>query len=305
MALSLAVAGCTKDENPMPAHGDGTVKSVSSVATGGGAFRLPFDAALSPDGKTAYFTALAGDGAALFKSPVSGGAPTKLADLVGPGPVDVTSDGQSIVVADPGVETSTGALGAIVSVSASGGTPSVIAGTEGTLPQGLSVSGSRLVFTGVDPADGLPGVFETSGSGGVRTVLKTGLVDPSGVAVASTGEVYVLDQDASGSGMRRIVKVTTNGAAELVNGLRVGFPSGIALAQNGQILLVASTDPTMGKARLERFSLSGGSAGAPATTMIGSFDEPAGLHRAAGFDSYAYVDSGASGSGAVFVVNPQ
>mgnify|MGYP003693578425 CR=1 FL=1 len=53
----------------------------------GMAFRLPFDAALSPDGRTAYFTALAGDGAALFKSPVQGGAATKLADLVGPGAV--------------------------------------------------------------------------------------------------------------------------------------------------------------------------------------------------------------------------
>src|SRR5262249_47397389 len=161
---------------------------VSSVASGGAAFRLPFDAALSPDGKTAYFTALAGDGAALFKSSVRGGAPAKLADLVGPGPVDVTSDAQSILVADPGVATARGALGAIGSVSSWGGNPSVLAGTEGMLPQGLAVSGSRVIFTGVDPADGLPGVFETGASGGVRTLLKTGLNDPSGVTVASTGE---------------------------------------------------------------------------------------------------------------------
>ena len=43
----------------------------------------------------------------------------------------------------------------------------------------------------------------------------------------------------------------------------------------------------------------------PAICTVGSFDEPAGLHRAAQSDSYAYVDSGASGAGTVFVVNPR
>src|SRR5215468_8503702 len=114
VALVLALTGCSKDENSPPPpqmKGDGTVKSVAGAVSGGASFRLPFDAALSPDGKTAYFTALVDDGAALFKVPSAGGMVTKLADLVSPGSLDVTSDGQTVVVADPGSETASGALG--------------------------------------------------------------------------------------------------------------------------------------------------------------------------------------------------
>jgi hypothetical protein len=306
LALSLAVGACSKDETPPPPQqmGDGTVKTVATVVSGGTAFRLPFDAALSPDGKTAYFTALVGDGAALFKSPVTGGAPTKLVDLDAPGAVDVTSDGSTVLVGDPAAEPSPGALGAIVAVPSSGGTSSVLTGTEGSLPQGIAISGRRVVFSGVDPADGVPGVFETSVGGGLSVVLKAGLIDPSGVTLAASGEVYVLDAESDSASTRRIVKIASGSATELVKGLLVGYPAGIAVAENGLYLVVASTDPATGKPRFERFGLSGTAAGAPVDMTIGSFDEPAGLHRAAGADRYAYVDSGANGTGTVFVVNP-
>ena len=40
MALALAIAGCSKDETPPPdAMGDGTVKSVATVVSGGNNFR--------------------------------------------------------------------------------------------------------------------------------------------------------------------------------------------------------------------------------------------------------------------------
>jgi len=214
----------------------------------------------------------------------------------------VTADGQTVVVADPGVESSAGALGAIVTVSASGGMPSVVGGTDGTLPQGVAVSGSRIVFTGADPADGAPAVFETSASGGLITLLKSGLNGPSGVAIAPSGAVYVLDADADGASTR-LLKVGTS--TPLVTDLRPGFPGGLAIAENGLNLLVATSDATTGKGQLERFTVSGTRAGNPASATIGTFDEPAGLHRAAQSDSYAYVDSGASGSGTVFVINRQ
>jgi hypothetical protein len=307
VALVLAIAGCSKDENPPPpaAKGDGTVKSVATVSTGGASFRLPFDATLSPDGKTAYFTALVDDGAALFQVPAAGGTPTKLADLVAPGSVDVTGDGRTVVVADPGVESSTGALGAIVAVSSSGGMPAVIPGTEGTTPRGVAASGNRIVFTGADPADGAPGVFETSPGGGLSTLLKTGLVGPSGVTITPGGDVYVLDAEADGASTSRLLKVSMGAGTALVTGLRAGFPAGVAAAENGLAFLVATTDATTGKAQLERFTTTGTRAGNPVGTTIGAFDEPAGLHRAAQSDSYAYVDSGASDSGTVFVINPR
>jgi hypothetical protein len=306
VALALAIAGCNKDESPPPAmQGDGTVKSVATVVSGGNDFRLPLDATLSPDGKTAYFTAVVDEGAAVLRVPGSGGMPIRLADLVSPGPVDVTGDGRTLVIADPGVETSNGALGAIVTVSSSGGTPSMLAGTEGTLPRGLAVAGNRIVFTGTDPADGAPAVFETSASGGLSILLKAGLFDPSGVAIAPSGEVYVLDAEAEGASARRLLKVSSGAALELVKGLRVGFPAGLAVVENGRNLLLATTDASTGKAQLERWTSAGIRAGDPVGTTIGDFDEPAGLHRAAQADSYAYVDSSANDSGAVFVINPQ
>lgn len=307
LAVTLALAACSSSSNEPPPRtkGDGTVKSVAPVVSGGATFRLPFDAALSPDGKTSYFTALIGDGAALFSSPVMGGSATKMADLVGPGSLDLTADGRTVVVADPAVESSSGALGALLSISSSGGTPAVISGSEGTSPRGVAISGNRIVFTGVDPSDGAPGVFEATVGGGVTTLLKVGLIDPSGVTVASSGEVYLLDAESGGSSTQRIVKVASGTGTELVKGLRAGFPGGIALAENGQALVVVDTDPSTGKARFERFAVSGASAGAPVAMTIGSFDEPAGLHRAASSDTYAYVDSGASDTGTVFIVNPQ
>lgn len=308
LALALAVAGCSSKEGnppPPPAKGDGTVKSIATTVNGGTYFRSPFDAALSPDGRTAYFTALVDEGAALFKVPAAGGNAAKLADLVSPGSLDVTSDGQTVVVADPGVESGTGALGALLTVSASGGTPGMLAGTEGTLPRGVAIAGSRIVFTGTDPSDGAAGVFETSTGGGLTTLLKTGIVEPSGVAIGTGGEVYVLDAEGADATTQHVLKIVNGAATELVTGLRVGFPAGLAIAQNGANLLVASTDPATGKARLERFAVSGMRAGDPFTGTIGGFDDPAGLHRAAQSDSYAYVDSGASGAGTVFVVNPQ
>jgi len=307
LALALAVAGCSKEENPPPppAKGDGTVKSIATAVSGSTAFRLPFDAALSPDGKTAYFTALVGDGAALFMVPAAGGSATKLADLVAPGSLDVSADGQTIVVADPGVEAGTGALGALLTVSASGGNPGQLAGTAGALPRGVAISGGRIVFTGTDPSEGAPGVFETSTGGGLTTLLKTGIVEPSAVAIGTGSEVYVLDAEGNGASTQHVLKIASGTATEVVKGLRTGFPAGLAVAENGANLLVATTDPSTGKARIERYSVSGMAAGDPFTGTIGAFDEPAGLHRAARSDSYAYVDSGASGAGTVFVVNPQ
>ena len=85
MALALAIAGCSKDETPPPdAMGDGTVKSVATVVSGGNNFRLPLDAALSPDGRTAYFSALVDEGAALFRVPASGGTPMPVTPLESP-----------------------------------------------------------------------------------------------------------------------------------------------------------------------------------------------------------------------------
>jgi hypothetical protein len=304
-ALAAAVlVACHNDENP-PAKGDGSVHAVSPVVMGSSTFRLPLDAALSPDGKTAYFTALADDGAALFKAPASGGMPTKLADLLAPLGVEVSADGNSVLVADTAVESSDGALGAIVSVPSGGGSPSTLSGTVGALPRGIGISGDRVVFSGVDPADGVPGIFQVGANGGaLTTVQKSGLIDPTGVAVASTGEVYALDAESEGSATRRIVKVAGGNVTVLTQGLRVGFPAGIALAQNEHVLVVASTDPASGRNRFERFTLAGALAGAPANTGVANFSDAAGLHRAQRADTYAFVDSSANDTGTVFVVNP-
>ena len=307
LALALAVSGCSKDENPPPPppQGDGTVKSVATAVNGGTTFRLPFDAALSPDGKTAYFTALVDEGAALFKVPTAGGMVTLLADLVSPGSLDVTSDGQTVVVADPGVESGAGALGAMLTVSASGGSPSVLTGTVGTLPGAWP---SPVV------ASSSPGPIPPTAPRACSRPPPAAVSPPSSSPESSSRREWRLVRPArcTSSTPRAMAparstssRIVSGTATELVKGLRVGFPAGLAVAQNGANFLVASTDPATGKARLERFAVSGMRAGNPFTDTVGSFDNPAGLHRASRSDTYAYVDSEASGAGTVFVVNPQ
>ena len=114
------------------ALGSGNIKDLTAAATAGSDFHLPLDAALSPDGKTAYFAAVNATGdAAIFKaSATTPAAATVLAfgdPLASPFGLDVSTDGTTLVVADSAALDSAGLdHGCLFSLSAStAGTPAI------------------------------------------------------------------------------------------------------------------------------------------------------------------------------------
>ncbi len=269
-------------------------------------FASPFDATPDATGQNVYFTAIGANGPGVFKVAASGGAITTLTagdPLVSPFSIAISSDGSTLYVADIGAETPSGDAGAIFSIPAGGGAPTLVAGTDGMLPRGLEVAADTVYFTGTGK-DGRPGVFKMASAGGAPSTVLAGdpLHEPSGVTVDKAGNVYVVDAASPTSSTARVVQINAAGAASVfVDGIAVGYPAGIVLDQAESTLLVSAIDPDKGTdtvlvvdvASRKLSQLSQG---------IDSFVEPAGLHRAKGADVFAWADSAANNTGTVYVL---
>jgi hypothetical protein len=292
---------------------------MTASATAGTSFTLPLDAALSPDGKTAYFIAhdpATGD-PALFKADApSTAAPTTLVagdPLAAPFGLDVSSNGMSLVVTDTGVDdATTGDRGAIFNEPVGGGAPTIIAGTAGYQPKGIAVAVEAMVdqiyFTGKDKADGQPGVFKIPLAGGAVTVVAKGapFVDPSGLAVGSGGVLYVADTSGSSETFAAVLKVSGSTVTSLLADLKLGYPAGLALSQDESTLLISALDKVTGTDAVIRYAVAG--AGMPEYVVAGGIDqysESAGLKRARNVDTFIWADSAANSGGTVYVINKQ
>ncbi|MFT3706994.1 MAG: hypothetical protein QM817_04925 [Archangium sp.] len=315
MGLML-LSGCPSNPLVTP-PGTGAIKDLTPAATSAdGTFKTPLDAALSPDGKTAYFVGLEDGQAAVYSTPApSTSAPTRLhlgAPLVSPFGIDVSLDGKTIVLSDPGaqLDPENPARGELFSLSASGSTPAVISGASGFAPRAvvlLTVNNVEVAtFSGRDPTTKETGVFQIPLAGGtVTTLAKGGLLrDPTGVALAHDGTAYVIDADADGS-EARLLKVTSDGTVSvMLSPITIGFPAGVALSQDEKTVLVSAKAPEAGTDAVLRVPVAGGETEV-VTTGIDQFQEPAGLHRARNVDTYIWADSRANGGGTVFVINKQ
>jgi hypothetical protein len=180
------------------------------------------------------------------------------------------------------------------------GAPSLLGGTDGYLPRGLAINGSDVVFTGIDPANGKAGVFSIAGAGGNVTTILEGdpFVDPSGVATSGSA-TFVVDTIASGY-HGTIFAVTGANAVPIATNIYAGYPAGIAVTSDGQTLLASSAAGAGGQ--LLKVAIGGGTASSVAPGAIATSTEPAGLRRAHGGCAYAFVDSAAGGTGAVYLV---
>jgi DNA-binding beta-propeller fold protein YncE len=304
-ALAIVCAGCSKKNetnNPNPqtsSLGHGDIASVSALAQSA-AFYSPLDGAPSPDGKTVYFTAMAQEGAAIFKIATAGGDATKLAagdPLVAPFGIAVSSDGSTLFVVDSGVEAKgQKGIGTMFSLSASGGTPTEISAAAGTNPRSLEIgeeNGADMIYwTGIDPADGQASVFKMTAAGANRTIIAKGapLGDPSGIAIAKSGAVYIADSTPTASASSGVIALEGGSMKLIASGMRFGHPAGVALVQDESALLVSGLDPQKGSSAVFRVDLASG--------KVSSFDQgismnkdSAGLHRAKGADVYAWANS--------------
>lgn len=314
--LWLVTAGCTTKEMISP-PGDGTIKDLTPAATASATtFHTPLDAALSPDGKTAYFIAISDGEVAVYKSPApSSAAPTKLAagaPMVSPFGLDVSTDGNTLVLSDPGAQLDEAVLdrGELFTLGTTGGTPAKVEGASGYRPRGIVVvkeAGSDVAyFTGREKATGLPGVFKVPLAGGtVTTVAKDApFTDPSGLAVAADGTVYVIDAGDPEAATARLIKVSAGTSSVLLSNISVGYPAGVALSQDEKTILISARDPEKRTDAVLRLPVMGGEVQS-ISTGIDTFEEPAGLHRARNADTFIWADSSANGGGTVYVINKQ
>jgi len=296
--------------------GDGHLNSLDPAAMAQSAFKLPLDAALSPDGKTAYFIALDVDqNPTVFTVAASGGTPAVLASgdpLAAPFGIDTSTDGTKLVLADSSALDANGLdHGCLFTLStAAAGAPSQLSSTAGYQPRSVVIvqeSGADVAyFTGHDATDHSPGVFKVAIAGGAVSVVAKGMGfnDPSGLAVASDGTVYLADAIAEESGHAQLLKVSGGAVSTVIAQMSVGYPAGVALSKDETAVLVSALDSSTGTDIVIRYDL-GANTQSEFSTGINTFSESAGLKRARNVDTFVWADSHANGGGTVYIVNKQ
>jgi hypothetical protein len=305
-----------QQETPPPADqpppGQGAI-GIAPAAHDKGQFTSPFDAIA--DGKTmmVYFTAIAlPEGVpAVFKVGADGKGLARLFagdPLVSPFGITLTDDGATLLIADSGAESDTDELGAVFSLGAGGGTPSVLPGTQGTVPKGIEALGDSLYYTGIAGvgAKAQPAVYKAPIAGGAPVILAQGLplLDPSGVAVTKSGDVYVLDT-ASAATHRATVFKLGGTPTVIAKDIFVGYPSGIAIGTDDKSLMVSALDETAATDVVFTIDVASGEMkplSDAVQSTIGGFRESAGLHRSRSGNVYAWADGRADNSGTVFVL---
>ncbi len=288
----------------MGGAGMGGMAEVTSAARASG-LRAPSDAVPSPDGTTLYFTSIDTDGkGAVYKVPCAGGTPSKLeTGFSSPVALAVSTDGATLYVADIGYDNGTDATadGVIYTVASAGGAKAALDSTKGYRPRALDVASDAgadaVYFSGNDKTSGAAGVFKWKG-GMTTAVVMTGLSEPSGLAVATGGDIYVADVGKTWSSIK---KISGGAAADWVGGLKLGYPAGVAVSADGSKVWASATDPATGHMVLLEMASSGQS--------MGVFDsgkddaDPAGLHRAHTVGKLTWVTASDTG-GTVYEVAP-
>lgn len=307
----------TADAGTAQQLGDGTIGSLAAAANDD-AIQSPFDATPSPDGSLVYFTALTRsvdglvDVPGIFRVSAEGGDPETIAvgdPLAAPVNISVRLDGSALIIADAAAfdDDETGE-GALLTVPVSAGTPTLINGTRGYAPHGLTVAlvddEERVYFTGTSPDTEEPGLFYVAPTGGVVTTVAKGapFASPGGVTVNAAGVAFVVD--ALGSDDLAALLRVENGEVSLLQGrIGVGYPAGVTLSRDESRLLVSGLDPVTRRDLVYRLTLADGTL-ETMNTGIADFSEPAGLHRAHDAEVYAWADSEANATGTVYVLTP-
>jgi hypothetical protein len=232
--------------------------------------------------------------------------------LASPWGLDVSTDGTTLAIADSAAVDSAGLdHGCLFTLGASAaGTPAVIPGTEGYQPRGLVVTRESnadvIYFSGRDKADGQAGVFKVGFAGGSVNVVAKGapFSDPSGLAVSSSGAVFVADTIAADTGHAQLLKIVSGTTTVLIADMATGYPAGVALSQDESTVLVSALDPLSGTDIVIRYDVAAGTSSTFSMT-ISAYNESAGLKRARNADTYIWADSRANGAGTVYVINKQ
>jgi hypothetical protein len=297
----------TPPETPETAPDEVPAPSIS-VAANSPMTRSPLDATPSPKGERVYYTALGGEPGesqpGVFSVAADGGGDIRTLamgePLTAPVNISVSLDGKLLFVADP-------AAGAVFTLPAEGGTPAVLAGTEGYAPRGLVAAKDPdkreyLYFTGRAPDTQAAGLFRIQPAGGAVETLASGepFGDPAGVAVDAKGVAYVVETAAE-SATARVIRVEGGKSSSFAESIGIGFPAGITLTRDDKTVLVSGLDPAT-KRDVVYFVDTASKDIKRLTETVGQFHEPAGLHRAHDADVFAWADSQANDDGTVYLL---
>jgi hypothetical protein len=311
----IGLAGCGGGGSPHRALGDAAIISADAVARAG-VFHQPLDAAPTANGNTIYFVATGVAGPAVYSVAATGGAPSVVATgapLAKPTGVAVATDSSRIFVADqqaqqPGTTSSaaggaTAGRGAILTVAVSGPTstpgaaqaPTIVAGTQGLSPRGLDVvnqgDSDLIYFTGTDPANSLPGLFEVPALGGTVLTIAEGapFMAPDSVVVTADGVAYVSDQ-GPGPNQGKVFRVTGDTVIPVLSALDLGTPAGVTLIHSDATLLVSTMDPTTTADQVLFLDLPTGKTAAASKVIGANKASSGGLHRAHSANVLAWAD---------------
>lgn len=299
--LGLLLVACRE-----PDGGGGDLNEVREVGVD---VEMPFDATPTPKADAVFFTAMTKEeGGALFKiGTAAGSTPTKIASgFIAPTSLVMSTDGATVYVSDLGSldedapESAGAPVGAIYAVPAGGGDFAIVEATAGYNPRSLdlvAVGGNDvLYFSGNSPTSGAAGVYSLPVAGGELAVVYEGdaLHEPSGIAVSSDGDVYVVDALAAGGGAT-VVRIADGAAEEFVAGLRVGYPAGIALTHPEDRIVVSGLKPAGSSALVYRIDVANPDTIVTVDMGIAQNTESAGVHRAHEADIFAWADLDAPG----------
>lgn len=297
MASLVACGGTPTASQPeLPLLND-AIASVNQAAPADG--WVPFDSVPSPDAQTIYFTANGSSGPAIYSVAATGGETTLLANgapFAAPWGLSISSDGQTLYVADLGAEQSSEG-NAIFALPASGGTATRLeptAGTHPNVPEVVSENGSdMLYYSGFDPADQQPAIFKLDPTqSAAPTVVFKGapLAWPSGVAVTKAGVVYVMDMAAAGTDRGALYRIQEGKAEELATGIRTsGWIAGATLTLDDALLLVSTLHAEQGTAQVLTVNTASGELGL-INKGISANTGAGGVHRAHQVNTFSWAD---------------
>ncbi len=288
------------------------LEEFNDVASG----RTPFDATPNQDGSVIFFTGEdPAQGAGVFQVPSTGGTVAAVATgdpFVAPFGIATATAGDLLYVADPAADEPGDDRGLIISVNATNGETNTL--VTGFSPLALEVfdqSGEDTIYFTGRNLSGEAGVFTVGDGGGAVTEVVAGapIVDASGIAISSVGDVYFVDTVGSGARTGRVLLLELGAGPPvvLVDNLSVGYPAGLALSLDNTELWVSGLDTTTGTDVLLRVDVATQAVTSytgDADTSIATFEEAAGIHRAKNADIFSFVDSRAGGTGTVFALQP-
>lgn len=318
--LALLASSCAKDEmggstNPVTPTDQSPFASVDVAARASELFNSPRAGVPLPGGGVAFVAMQPATDERASQAAVLRGAPGEEASVLysgellqNPLDLDLSTDGTTLYVADSLHFDAEGnnAGGALLLVPLDGGEPTSLAIGYG--PRAVTVADSGDVyFSGRAPESGEPGVFRLYGDAVETLYTGAPLVDPSGLAVASNGRVFVADtslsdgEETSLSSRAGVVAIGEGRADVFVSGFETGYPAGIALTSDDAALIVSGQGSDSSNLVYVFTTATPGAAPYVESAFASEHWSSGGLHREHGANRFAWCDRAAEG-GTIYAI---